>query len=126
MRGNKDVAPEIINSERFFELWSYSVSHHELLLRSTKSTEFPTRIDVFFKGVEEIHVPTASNGLSIAEISSADVQKLSTLRSASYGKHVRVFAVQGEGFTGYVAALIALWHEDKGEYYDPSFFAPKE
>ena len=67
---------EIINSKRFFQLWSYSVSHSELLFRSAKSIEYPTRIDVFFKGVKEIHLPTTSNGLSITEASDADIQKI--------------------------------------------------
>jgi len=118
---------EIINSKRFFQLWSYSVSHSELLLRSTKSAEFPTRIDVFFKGVSALHLPEASNGLSITKASDADIRKLCTLRqSLSFGKDVNVFMVQGADFVGYIAALIALCHEDEGEYYDPSFFAPKK
>jgi len=116
---------EIINSERFFQLWSYSVSHSELLFRSTKSAEFSTRIDVFFKGVKEFHLPTASKGLSITEASDADIQRLCTLRkSPSFGKDVKVFTVQGADFVGYIAALVALCHEDEGEYHDPSFFAP--
>jgi len=43
------MSTEIINSGRFFQLWSYTVSHSELLFRSTKSPEFTTRIDVFFR-----------------------------------------------------------------------------
>jgi hypothetical protein len=120
------MATEIINSKRFFQLWSYSVSHSELLFRSTKSTEFPTRIDVLLKGVKEFHLPTTSKGLSITEASDADIQRLCTLRqSPSLGKDVKVFTVQGADFVGYVAALIVLCHEDEGEYHDPSFFAPK-
>jgi len=97
-----------------------------LLLRSTKSVEFPTRIDVFFKGVSEFHLPTIFNGLSIIEASDADIRKLCTLRqSPSFGKDVKVFTVQGADFVGYIAALIALYHEDEGEYHEPSFFASK-
>jgi hypothetical protein len=118
---------EIINSKRFFQLWSYSVSHSELLFRSTKSTENPTRIDVLFKGVKEVHLPTTSMGLSITEASDADIRRLCTSRqSPSFGKDLKVFTVQGSDFVGYIAALIALCHEDEGEYHEPSFFAPKK
>jgi hypothetical protein len=118
---------EIINSKRLFQLWNYSVSHSELLFRSTKSTECPTRIDVFFKGVKEFHLPTTAKGLLITEASDADIRKLCTLRQPpSFSKDVKVFTIQGGNFVGYVAALIALSHEDEGEYHDPSFFAPKK
>jgi len=120
------MAMEIVNSKRFFQLWSYSVSHGELLFRSTKSTGFPTRIDVFFKGVKEVHLPTTSNGLSIAEASNAEIQKLCLLRQPPVGNDIKVFVVQGTDFVGYIAALIALSHEDNGEYNEPSFFVPKQ
>jgi hypothetical protein len=121
------MTTEIINSKRFFQLWSYSISHSELLFRSTKSTEFPTRIDVFFKGVKELHLPTTSKGLLITEASDADIRRLCTLRQIpSVEKDVKVFMVQGRDFIGYIAALIALCHEDEGEYHDPSFFTPKK
>jgi hypothetical protein len=114
---------EIINAERRFQIWKYTVGHSQLLLRSTKSAEFPTRIDVFFKGVKELHLPTIFTGLSITEASEADVRQLCSLRkSPSFDKDVKVFKVQGTDFVGYVAALIVFCHEDEGEYHDPSFF----
>jgi len=121
------MATEIINSKRFFQLWSYSVSHSELLFRSTKSAGFSTRIDVLFKGVSALHLPETCDGLLVTEASEADIRKLCTLRqSPSFGKDVKVFTVQGAGFIGYIAALIALCHEDEGEYNEPSYFAPKK
>ena len=118
------MSTEIINSERQFQIWKYTVSHSELLFRSTKSADFPTRIDVFFKGVKEFHVPTSFTGLSIVEASDADIRRLCNLRkSLSFGKDVKVFKIQGTDFLGYVTALIVVCHEDEGEYNDPSFFA---
>src|SRR5437870_2674387 len=115
---------EIISSERRFQIWKYTVGHSQLLLRSTKSAECPTRIDVFFKGVKEFHLPTSFTGLSITEASETDVLQLCSLReSLSSGKDVKVYKVQGADFLGYITALIAVCHEDEGEYDDPSFFA---
>ena len=118
------MSAEIIKSERRFQIWKYTVGHNQLLLRGTKSAECPTRIDVFFKGVEEFHLPTSFTGLSITEASEMEARKLCNLgRSLSFGKNVKVFKIQGNDFVGYVAALIALCHEDEDEYDDPSFFA---
>ena len=114
---------EIINCRRSFQVWGYAVSHGELLLRSTKSREFSTRIDVFLKGVAEFHLPTTFDGLSIKEATPEDLEPLPLLRSAMSLRHGRkIFIVEGNEFVGYVAAL-GLWcHEDDGEYYEPSYF----
>ena len=105
-------------------MWKYTVSHHQLLLRSTKSPDSATRIDVFFKGVSEFHLPTILTGLSIAEASEADVRRLCSLRkSPSFSESTKVFTVQGIDFLGYVAAMVVFSHEDEGEYDEPSFFS---
>jgi len=115
---------EVFNSRRSFQIWKYTVGHSQLLLRSTKSPDFPTRIDVFFKGVKEIHLPTSFTGLSITEASQADIQKLCILQThPSMGSDLKYLQIQGVGFLGYVMALIVVWHEDSGEYDEPSFFA---
>jgi hypothetical protein len=119
------MSTEIINSRRLFQLWSYTVSHSELLFRSTKSPEFGTRIDVFFKGVSEFHLPTTLHGLSITEGSDSDIQKICGVRrSLSLDRGEKLFMVQGADFTGHITALRVACHEDEGEYDDPSFFAP--
>lgn len=83
-----------------------------------------TRIDVLFKGVSEFHLPTSLEGLSVTEASNSEVRTLCTLRkSPSFQKDVKVFKLLGKDFLGYVAALAVFYHEDEGEYYDPSFFA---
>ncbi len=117
------MVTEIISSRRRFQVWGYTVSHRELLLRSTKSKEFPTRIDVFLKGVQEFHLPTVFDGLSITEARAEDLERLSILSDAvSSGSGAKAFVVNGNGFMGYVIALGVWCHEDEGEYYDRSFF----
>jgi hypothetical protein len=114
---------EIVNSPRFFQLWSYTVSHSELLLRSTKSDHYPSRIDVFFKGVEEFQLPTSFNGLSIADVSSEEVRTLQAFKpSPETGYDCKFYKVKSVDFVGYIVALLARCHEDNGEYHEPSFF----
>ena len=64
---------ELLHSftNRYFQLWRYSVSHSSLLLRSVKLDtsddaelaamghtiyEHPSRIDILFKGVDGLHL----------------------------------------------------------------------
>jgi hypothetical protein len=116
----------IIGSDRQFQIWKYIVGHRQLLLRSVKSAEHPTRIDVLFKGVSQFHLPTVLNGLFIANGSRGRGVKLFTLReSVAYAKKLKLFTVKGVDFEGYVTALAVFNHEDQGEYSDPSFFAKR-
>lgn len=113
----------ILDSERHFQIWKYTVSHSQLLLRSTKSSRYPTRIDILFKGVKSVHLPTSFDKLVITEESSKDVHKFAPL---GYSENEKLFVMQGVGFAGYVAASVIFVHEDDGEYNEPSFFAQKD
>jgi hypothetical protein len=122
--GPSFMPTQIINSERSFQIWKYTVGHSQLLLRSTKARNVPTRIDVFFKGVSEFHLPTTLSGLSVQEASDDQIRKLCSLReSASFNHGVKVYMVKGMDYLGYVAALVVACHEDEGEYDEPSFFS---
>ena len=113
----------IIDSERRFQVWKYTVGHRQLLLRSTKSLTSPTRIDVFFKGVVQFHLPTSLAGLSIAEVDASDINECRNLPELGIKKETNVYKVTTKSFVGYVVSLTAAFHEDEGEYDDPSFFA---
>jgi hypothetical protein len=114
----------IIESDRLFQMWKYTVGHRQLLLRSVKSSDQQTRIDVLFKGVSQFHIPTVLKGLVIAEDpETTDVRELFALQeSEAYTKRLKLFTIRGVDFLGYVSAIGVFHHEDTGEYYDPSFF----
>ncbi len=109
-----------------FQMWKYTVGHRQLLLRSTKSDDAPTRIDVFFKGVSEFQLPTSLYGLSISEASAQEIESVNFCSEPdSRERNSKVFIVKSRKFSGYVVASLLLLHEDQGEYHDPSFFAKK-
>ena len=117
------MSTNVLNSDRNFQIWKYTVGHRQLLLRSTKTPDLSTRIDVFFKGVRELHLPVSLDGLSITESSEEELRSQCLLKSPTYGNDTKVFRLQGSNYLGYVAALVVVYHEDYGEYDDPSFFA---
>ena len=49
-------------SDRFFQIWRYTVSHRQLLLRSTKSDVAHTRIEILFKDVSLMLMELRSEG----------------------------------------------------------------
>jgi hypothetical protein len=115
---------EVDQSDRVFQLWSYTVSMKRLLLRSTKSEQFKTRIDVAFQNVQALELPSTLSGLVVSVASepmSADITARTGLLPDD--EH-RFFSVVGSGFTGYVVAGVVVSCEDNGEYYDPSEIWP--
>jgi hypothetical protein len=118
VRGEK-----LFESPRLFQLWAYTVSHSWLLLRSTQEPGVPTRIDVCFGDVAAIHLPRLMTGLSIIESSSSVEEGLVMLPGVDLVRGRTVFHVSGPSYVGYVIASFAEWHEDDGQYYEPSYFA---
>ncbi len=107
------------SSDRTFQLWAYTVSHAQLLLRSTKTDRHPTRIEVLFKNVRYVALPTRMEGVTLQHCEAAEVPfELSGL-SPDGGPW---FQVGSRGVTGYVAAAVAFVSEDELEYHDPSAF----
>ena len=108
-----------LHFQRRFQVWNYTVGHGQLLLRSTKSSEFPTRIDILFKNVTAIHLPTTFDGVTIAEASDEERNRLKIHKNESE----KLFIVRGDAFEGYVIAGTVAHHEDEGEHSDPGFFS---
>lgn len=58
-----------------FRCWSYTARHGQLLLRSTKSAERPTQVDVLFKNVSAVNLRTVMQDLELVE-TDADPENL--------------------------------------------------
>ena len=108
---------------RSFQIWSFTVSHSQLLLRSVKTAEFPSRIDILFKDVDRINLPVSLRGLTVREV-SGNAESIGITPPLSEGS--RLFEVESEQFVGYVAAGAMLTHEDQGDYCDPSGLLPAQ
>ena len=114
------MAKDRLEFARSFQVWSYTVGHSRLLLRSVKSIENSTRVDVLFKNVASISMPTLVENLTIE---AADEN---TRRMLVEGWELRIlegrviFVLRGTNYQGYVVAGAMAHHEDDGEYDEPS------
>jgi hypothetical protein len=105
---------------RRFQLWSYTVSHHQLLLRSTKSPREETRVDVLFKDVWRLSLPTLLEDVSIAEADDAFIHELSRTWIEWVPGRYRVFVVHFRGGEGFIVAGALFHNEDREDYDVPS------
>jgi hypothetical protein len=119
------MSKELLNSSRQYQIWEYTVGHQQLLLRSIKAPDQPTRIDILFKNVAAIHLPASWQGLTISEASASERGDLQLQVEVAHLGDRKVFVVRGANFVGYVIAGVMAWHEDEGEYYDTSYFQLK-
>jgi hypothetical protein len=86
---------------------------HSSFCGAPREVAYPTRLEVAFKNVQAVKIPTLMRGLSIAIAGHASAA--AAFAEAGIASHTTpVFAIAGSGFQGYVIAGIAFGHEDEG------------
>jgi len=105
-----------------FQLWSYTVSHGQLLLRRNKGPGFPTRVDILFKDVAAVHLPTSFDDLELAE-DHGPAQDFAGGLGAWPAHGRKTFRLTGQSFAGTVVAGAVFCHEDTKEHFEPSEFS---
>lgn len=105
----------IVSSDRVFQIWSYSVGHSQLLLRSNIDNNNDTRLEVLFKDVGFLSLPVLMNGLDICDIGN-DVPD----GMMAPDRIMTWYRISTTAFSGYVSAGSVAVNEDYLEYYDPS------
>jgi hypothetical protein len=114
------VSALLERTDRRFQVWAYSVGMARLLLRSTKSETFASRVDVLFQNVKALKLPTALDGLVVAEADPRDAARISAETGLLPSEDTTIFTVRAGAFDGYVVAGVCVVAEDSGEYFDPS------
>jgi len=118
--GHLTVHEQRLHFERRFQVWYYTVGHSRLLLRSPKTETQQTRVDVLFKDVAALNLPTLMDGITVELADEATTQDLAGRLGASSLRDRRVFSVRGNDYEGYVVAGIMVQAEDTLEYDAPS------
>ena len=114
---------------RYFRIWTYYKGHRQLILRaphfkSIQEPTFPTRVDVLFKNVHALKLPTNMLGLSVS-IAHADMadQIAREIALPLYGDQ-NIYLVHGSDYAGYVVAGTVVMVEDNGDDDAPSPLMP--
>jgi hypothetical protein len=74
------------SSSRSFQVWRYVVSHRQLLLRSSRTPEVTTRLELLFKNVSAIKLPTHLDALRVRELHDGPSEAVAELGSVERGQ----------------------------------------
>jgi hypothetical protein len=107
-------------SDRKFSVFSYAISHGLLLLRSGKTNEHHTRIDVLIRDVRAIEIRSWFEGLEIREVDREYLREFRSNPLEMIEPGNRVYALSGKGWQGFIVGGTVSVQEDKGDYMAPS------
>lgn len=110
--------------ERVFQVWAYTVGMGRLLLRSTKSETFPTRVDVLFQNVKAMSLPTLVDGLAVTIADRASEERITAETGFLPDEDTTFFQLNTSRGVGYVVAGVVALDEDEGEYFESSRYWP--
>ena len=105
---------------RQFQLWEYSVSHGMLLIRSPKSSNQNTNIDVVFGGVEYISLPRFLREIEITSAQDEDVMCLRDVLEDEINTK-DIYVIMSEGRRYYVVASGMKVSSNKLDIFDSKF-----
>jgi hypothetical protein len=114
---------------RYFRIWTYYKGHRQLILRaphfkSIQEPTFPTRVDILFKDVHALKLPTDMQGLSVSIADARTADRIThEIALPEYGDQT-IYLVRGSDFTGYVISGSATATEDDGDDSAPSALMP--
>ncbi len=101
-----------------FQWWSYTASHGQLLLRSTKSADRLTQVDVLFKNVSAVNLRTVMQDLELVE---TDVDPENLARDEAPR---RFFLIRNRDHEGFVVAGAVARDEGDHEHHEQSPLLP--
>ena len=78
---------------RHFQIWEYKVGHQQLLIRSPKSQDHATNLDLIFVGVDYLALPDSMNGISIVPANEAEME----FASAFFDSYSKVTVLETGG-----------------------------
>jgi hypothetical protein len=110
----------LFESKRSFVIFSYAASHGLLLLRSRKTKEFPTRIDILFQDVRAMELRSWFDGVTIEEVDVAFLKDFDSNPAQMIEPGNKVYAVKGHEWLGFIVGGIVSTREDDGEFFGPS------
>jgi hypothetical protein len=109
-------------SDRKFSVFSYSVSHGPLLLRSGRTDEHHTRIDVLMLDVRAMEIRSWFEGFEIALVDQDYLRDFRSRPAEMMEPGLNVYAISGKEWQGFIVGGKLFVHEDEADFMAPSAF----
>lgn len=112
----------VFESTRRFQLWAQTVSHGQLLLRSPRSSQRPTRVEVLFKPVDAQKIRASYDGMTIRCATDSEIQEYAQAEpDVGLGPKTRLFLIDSRSISDWVVAMAVGWREDTSQDEISSF-----
>jgi hypothetical protein len=108
------------SSERRFQVFSFTISHGQLLLRSGKTNTHRTRLNILFKDVRAVELRMWFDSLSIEEVEPSLLKDLPAHPTELIESGNRCFVLKSLGWQGYIVGATVFYHEDELNFWDPT------
>ena len=111
----------MFKSDRRFVMFSYEVTHGLLLLRSGKTDQHKTRIDILIRDVRALEIRAWFEGIQILEGNGGDLVGFRSNPVQMIEPGNKVYIVRGRAWEGFVLGGEFSIHEDNEEFTAQSF-----
>jgi len=102
--------------DRKFQVWEYQVSMGNLLIRSPRSDEMPTNLDLHFTGVDYLCLPRNFDGLALDVPTAGEIQMVEKAVGARLDHRLWILVSGGNRFA--VAGSQLFIRENDWEHFD--------
>jgi hypothetical protein len=109
-------------STRIFKIWDYNVSHNQLLIRSPRNESLgvATNIDIKFRGVSHMNIPTSFNGCEIVEPNLEEINEIKYITSNNNIADISIFIILSAGKRYSVTASSCKISENDMDIFETS------
>lgn len=107
-------------TSRRFQTWEFKVSHGQLLIRSPKTAECPTNVDLIFTGVEYMDLPRFLGGIELDDPKEADVSIIRERLDKQFASD-SMFVITTGSHRYYVVAAALKISEHELDIFDSPF-----
>jgi len=107
-------------SDRTFSVFSYGISHGPLLLRSAKTNEHRTRIDVLILDVRAMEIRSWFEGFEITKVDQDYLRDFRSNPVEMVQAGLSVYALSGKGWHGFIVGGNLCVHENEADFTAPS------
>lgn len=112
-------------SDRKFSVFSYGISHGPLLIRSGKTDQHQSRIDILVNDVRAVDIRSWFEGIEISEVAQDYLRDFPSNPIEMMEIGLRAYKLAGRGWKGFVVGGSLSIHEDEAEFMAPSALLPE-
>ena len=106
-------------SDRYFTIFDFFISHGQLLIRASKNDTYNTNIDILFFDVKFMQLKTYLSGVSIQRVEDVASNIIDSTTNLNL-EQIKIFEIESERAKFYVASSFIHVYENELEFNETS------